>query len=167
LVAAGHTQKDQGGEIEGRSAAVEVSHEVSGSVFAAQRVRTTSERTDVVYYVVQRAIRPTPGDGMPKGTYRKKRDAVLEELRAFDEAWADQIALLRTTNPQAFRKEVLKADIVLAARLGRPMTLTMRPKRFGGDEDPALVRRVQELRAADRGHRGGGGIGGSGSDDGG
>lgn len=83
---------------------------------------------------------------MAKGTYRKKRDKVLDELEEHDPEWATQLRELRSTNPQAFRKEMLRADVVLGARLGRPTTLSMRRKRFGGDEDPVLVRRVQELR---------------------
>jgi hypothetical protein len=81
-----------------------------------------------------------------RGTFRKKRDRVLEELREHDASWADQLTALRSTNPQAYRKGVLKADVWIAARTGRPTTLGMRPKRYGGDEDPALVRRVQDLR---------------------
>ncbi len=83
---------------------------------------------------------------MARGTFRKKRDRVLEELREHDASWADQLTALRSTNPQAYRKGVLKADVWIAARTGRPTTLGMRPKRYGGDEDPALVRRVQDLR---------------------
>ncbi len=83
---------------------------------------------------------------MARGTFRKKRDRVLEELREQDASWADQLTALRSTNPQAYRKGVLKADVWIAARTGRPTTLGMRPKRYGGDEDPALVRRVQDLR---------------------
>lgn len=83
---------------------------------------------------------------MAKGTYRKKRLQVLEELTEVDPAWADQLRAMRATEPQAYRKGLLKADVMLAARLGRPTILSMRPKRFGGDEDPLLARRVQELR---------------------
>jgi len=85
---------------------------------------------------------------MAKGTYRKKRLAVLEELEDHDAQWADQIREMRTSNPQAYRKELLKADVFLAAKTGRATTLSMRPKRFGGDEDPVLVRRVIALRKA-------------------
>lgn len=83
---------------------------------------------------------------MAKGTYRKKRLQVLEELTEVDPAWADQLRAMRATEPQAYRKGLIKADVMLAARLGRATILSMRPKRFGGDEDPLLARRVQELR---------------------
>lgn len=83
---------------------------------------------------------------MAKGSYRKKRLRVLAELEDVDPAWAEQLHELRTTNPQAYRKEMMKVDVMLAAKLDRPTILSMRPKRFGGDEDPVLARRVQELR---------------------
>ncbi|TVQ88778.1 MAG: hypothetical protein EA397_16405 [Deltaproteobacteria bacterium] len=83
---------------------------------------------------------------MAKGSYRKKRLRVLEELESVDPQWAEQLHELRTTNPQAYRKEMMKVDVMLAAKLNRPTILSMRPKRFGGDEDPVLARRVQELR---------------------
>lgn len=85
---------------------------------------------------------------MAKGTYRKKRLAVLEALEEHDAEWADQIRELRTSNPQAYRKELLKAEVLIAAKTGRKLTLSMRPKRFGGEEDPVLVRRVLALRKA-------------------
>ena len=85
---------------------------------------------------------------MAKGTYRRKRLAVLEELGEHDAGWADQIRELRESDPQSYRKELLKADVFLAAKTGRATTLSMRPKRFGGEEDPVLVRRVIALRKA-------------------
>lgn len=83
---------------------------------------------------------------MPKGTYRKKRAAVLEILEDLDPEWAAQIQDLRQSNPQAFRKECMKAEAFIGAKTGRKTTLSMRPKRFGGEEDPVLVRRVLALR---------------------
>ena len=85
---------------------------------------------------------------MAKGTYRKKRLAVLDELEDHDAEWAAQIRDLQGSNPQAYRKELLKADVMLSAKTGRKTTLSMRPKRFGGEEDPVLVRRVLALRKA-------------------
>lgn len=83
---------------------------------------------------------------MAKGSYRRKRLRVLEELREHDPVWADQLDAMRSDDPQSYRKQMLKVDAWLSAKLGRPTTLSMRRKRFGGDEDPVLVRRVQELR---------------------
>jgi len=83
-----------------------------------------------------------------KGSYRLKRIRVLEELRELDPTWADQVEAMRASEPQSYRKEMLKVDAWISAKTGRPTTLSMRRKRFGGDEDPALVRRVQELRKA-------------------
>ncbi|MFK7930333.1 MAG: hypothetical protein AB8H79_19245 [Myxococcota bacterium] len=85
---------------------------------------------------------------MAKGSYRLKRIRVLEELRELDPTWADQVEAMRSSEPQSYRKEMLKVDAWISAKTGRPTTLSMRRKRFGGDEDPALVRRVQELREA-------------------
>ncbi|MFT7521355.1 MAG: hypothetical protein ACI9MC_003506 [Kiritimatiellia bacterium] len=87
---------------------------------------------------------------MAKGSYRKKRLKVLAELQEHDPLYAQQLIEMRATEPQAFRKAILKVDVELSAKFGRPVTLSMRPKRFGGDEDPVLVRRVQELRQAHR-----------------
>jgi hypothetical protein len=83
---------------------------------------------------------------LAKGSYRLIRDRILEELVEHDPEWAAQLRALRSTNPQAFRKGMLRADVVLASKLGRPTSLSMRRKRFGGEEDPVLVRRVLELR---------------------
>lgn len=83
---------------------------------------------------------------MARGTLRNKRIQVLEELREHDPEWAAQLDALLPENPQAYRKQLVRADVALSARLGRPTILSMRPRRFGGQEDPELVRRVQTLR---------------------